>query len=169
VVKEATATAFVFRADEQGAWRLGLMFHPRFSGWLTPGGHVERDESPAEAVTREVMEELGCKVRLLPGPSAPLPAGYPHHSMPAPWWMVEMLASPDNHTRVPHIHLDHAFVAVHVADACSPETRVRWVSERELAEAADVPEDVRLAGKGLFADIGDLAGSAGRSGAAGGR
>jgi 8-oxo-dGTP pyrophosphatase MutT (NUDIX family) len=159
VVKEATATAFVFRADEQGVWRLGLMFHPRFGGWLTPGGHVERNESPAEAVTREIIEELGCQVRVLAGPSVPLPAGYPHHSVPAPWWMVEMAASPDNHTHVPHVHLDHAFVAVHVADVCSPETRVWWVTEQELAEAADMSEDVRLAGKGLFADIGGLAGS----------
>lgn len=159
MVKEATATAFVFRADERGTWRLGLMFHSRFGGWLTPGGHVERDESPAEAVTREIMEELGCQVRVLAGPSVPLPAGYPHRSVPAPWWMVEMQASPDNHTRAPHVHLDHAFVAIHVADVRSPETSVWWVTEQELTEAADVSEDVRLAGKGLFADIGVLAGS----------
>jgi hypothetical protein len=33
------------------------------------------------------------------------------------------------------------------------------VTEQELAEATDVSEDVRLVGKGLFADIGVLAGS----------
>jgi 8-oxo-dGTP pyrophosphatase MutT (NUDIX family) len=78
VVKEATASVYVFRRSGAGEWLLGLMLHPRFGEWLTPGGHVEADESPAEAAVRETAEELGCEVRLLPGPSMPLPAGYPH-------------------------------------------------------------------------------------------
>ena len=157
MVKEATATVFVYRPG-RGGWLLGLVLHPRFGEWLTPGGHVEDDESPAEAAVRETAEELGCGVRLLPGPSLPLPAGYPHPHTAPPWWIVEMEASPDNHTSGPHLHLDHVFVGLHTGDAREPETPVRWMSQQELAQAPDVPEDVRLPAKELFAEVARLAG-----------
>ena len=159
MVKEATATVFVFR-DCGTEWLLGLMFHQRLGGWLPPGGHVEHDESPAEAAVRETAEELGCEVRLLPGPSLPLPAGYPHERMAPPWWVVEMPASPDSHTASRHHHLDHVFVGLYVADAGTAETRVWWASERELAEAPGVPEDVRLPAKELFPEAARIAGTA---------
>jgi 8-oxo-dGTP pyrophosphatase MutT (NUDIX family) len=158
VVKEATATVFVFRPGGGGEWLLGLVFHQRLGGWLPPGGHVELDESPAEAGVRETAEELGCRVRLLPGPSVPLPVGYPHPHMAPPWWIVEMAASPDNHTATPHRHLDHVFVGLYTRDDRAPESRVWWVSEEELAQAPGIPEDVRLPAKELFAEVARLAG-----------
>jgi 8-oxo-dGTP diphosphatase len=32
--------------------------------WELPGGKVDEDESPADALVREVAEELGCRVRV---------------------------------------------------------------------------------------------------------
>jgi 8-oxo-dGTP pyrophosphatase MutT (NUDIX family) len=151
MIKEATVSVLAFRQGEAGERQLGLAFHERLGGWLYPGGHVEVDESPAEAAVRETAEELGCLVRLLPGPSLPLPAGYPHGQVPAPWWTVEMPAAPDRHTPELHVHVDHVYVGLYVADDRVPETRVWWAREREIAEALDVPEDVRLPAKELFA------------------
>lgn len=65
-----------------------------------------------------------------------------------------MAASPDNRTAALHQHLDHVFAGLHVAGGGAAQTRVRWIGERVLAEALDIPEDVRLAAKGLFAGIG---------------
>ena len=39
--------------------------HDKLDMWLPPGGHVERDELPHEAATREVGEELGLDVDLV--------------------------------------------------------------------------------------------------------
>lgn len=39
--------------------------HLRSGLWLPPGGHVEVDEDPRDAVRRECMEELGVDARLL--------------------------------------------------------------------------------------------------------
>ena len=32
-------------------------------GWDVPGGHVEKDESPENALIREMEEEAGCRIR----------------------------------------------------------------------------------------------------------
>ncbi len=36
-----------------------LLFHHKLDFWLPPGGHVELDETPIEAVYREIKEETG--------------------------------------------------------------------------------------------------------------
>jgi hypothetical protein len=79
--------------------------------------------------------------------------------MPSPWWVVEMAASPDNYTAALHQHLDHVFAGLQVAGAGAAQTRVRWIGERELAEAHGIPEDVRPAARGLFAEIGQKSAS----------
>jgi 8-oxo-dGTP pyrophosphatase MutT (NUDIX family) len=55
MIKHATAGGFVFCRFPDG-WRLGLVEHPRMSVLACPGGHVEDDESPAEAAVREIEE-----------------------------------------------------------------------------------------------------------------
>lgn len=157
MIKEATATTFVFRRSDgagSGGWSLGLVWHPRFQGWIPPGGHVEPDETAAEAAVRETLEEAGCRVRLLPGPTTPVPAGFPHVPVIVPWWIVEMPASADGHTPERHVHVDHVFVGLWDGQVQEPETRVRWFDERELLETPQIAEDSRLQGKELFSLIG---------------
>jgi len=36
-----------------------LVNHPRYGTWLAPGGHIELDEDPEEALFREIKEEAG--------------------------------------------------------------------------------------------------------------
>ena len=52
-----TASAFVISPDRQ---RVALIAHPKLKRWLQPGGHIEAEDSSAEAAARrEVLEELG--------------------------------------------------------------------------------------------------------------
>lgn len=157
MIKEATASAFLFRVDGDGVCRTALVWHPRLELWLPAGGHVEADEGAAEAALREIGEETGLGVELLPGPSLPLPVGFPHSVPVAPWWVVEMDACADNHTREPHRHIDHVYVGqvrdTEAADGAVHE--VRWFTEQEAAEVEGLSEDSRLQVKQLFAMIGD--------------
>lgn len=60
----AGAAAVVERDD--GRW---LMVRPVYrKGWGLPGGFIDRNERPAEAVHRELREELGIDVVLDPDP-----------------------------------------------------------------------------------------------------
>lgn len=55
-------TASVYILDKECAL---FIFHPKFQKWLPPGGHVEPNESPADAAKREVLEETGLTIEWL--------------------------------------------------------------------------------------------------------
>jgi 8-oxo-dGTP pyrophosphatase MutT (NUDIX family) len=156
LVVEQTVTVFVFRPTA-GDLLLGVVWHARFGGWLTPGGHVET-ETLDQAAVREVLEEGGWRIRLIGGPTVQLPEGFPHTTVPGPWAIVRMRASPDSHTRASHVHQDHVFCAEWMEDVAEPETRVRWMTEAEVAETPDLPEDARLQAKALFGPVRELLG-----------
>ncbi len=42
--------------------RVLLIRHEKLGVWIYPGGHVEPDETPSEAVRREFLEETGLEV-----------------------------------------------------------------------------------------------------------
>ncbi len=42
-----------------------LIHHKKLDLWLPPGGHIEKDETPDEAVEREFKEELELEVEIL--------------------------------------------------------------------------------------------------------
>ncbi|WP_377272413.1 NUDIX domain-containing protein [Peterkaempfera sp. SMS 1(5)a] len=157
-VKHATSSVYLF-AWIGGDWRLGMIEHPRLGGLLVPGGHVEADETPAEAAVRELREETGLEGRFLTPPECALPAGYPHEVVPPPWWTVEIAVSGDNHVAQPHVHVDHHYIAV--ADrpdrtVGTAEHPLHWVTAQELP-GLETPLDVRVLGAQLFGRIGALA------------
>jgi 8-oxo-dGTP pyrophosphatase MutT (NUDIX family) len=157
VKKESTASALVY-SRFAGGWRLCLIMHPRLAMLLPAGGHVEPDETTAEAALREVAEETGLQeVRLLSPPAVPVPAGTPHIPVPAPWWILEMQVSADRHEPRPHVHVDFIYVAVAEQRASSKAAHETfWLSAAELAEHSDVVEDTRLLAKEVFVHIDDL-------------
>ncbi len=166
MIKHATASTFVFCEFAEG-WRLGLIEHPRLRRHMVMGGHVERDETQAEAAVREATEESGLRVRLLACPSPTLPAGSPHTPVPQPWWITEMLVPADNHLGEPHVHVDHQYVAI--ADSpvpiSAPVHPFDWYSVDELDGLPMFPDTVLLA-KALFPQIGGVAAAAERDNAA---
>ncbi|MEQ4922024.1 NUDIX hydrolase [Proteus hauseri] len=56
-----TATGIVFNQEGQFLFH----FHPKIGYWLPPGGHVEENEEPQNAVLREITEETGLQCECL--------------------------------------------------------------------------------------------------------
>jgi ADP-ribose pyrophosphatase YjhB (NUDIX family) len=42
-----------------------LIHHKKLNKWLPPGGHIEKNETPDEAVKREIKEELNSELELV--------------------------------------------------------------------------------------------------------
>ena len=153
MIKHPTASVFVF-ARRDGQWRIGLIRHPRRGRWMIPGGHVEPHENPAEAALREVAEETGHTVRLLPPPT-PSPA-LESLVVPQPFLIVEQRVPPDREP-TEHIHLDHLYIAL--APAGDPigtgELPLRWHRADELA-GLHMFDDTRMLAGLLFTQLDQL-------------
>ena len=157
-LKHQTSSVFVFRRLT-GGWRIGLIRHPRFDRMMIPGGHVEPEESCAEAALREVAEETGQAVTLIGPPAAPAPPGYRARRVALPWWIAEYQVAPDSHLGVAHVHIDHLYVAL--ADGTLPAAGAAlpgaahpfgWYAAGDLP-ALDMFDDARLLAGLLLAGL----------------
>ena len=72
-----TVTGFVCEGD-----RTLLHWHKKLQLWLPPGGHVDPNEDPVQAVLREVLEETGIVAEVVP------------HVAPLPFSNVAQIATP---------------------------------------------------------------------------
>ena len=61
IEKHFTSTAFVLHPIED---KVLLHWHSKVKAWLPPGGHIENNETPVEAVKRETFEEAGIHIKL---------------------------------------------------------------------------------------------------------
>lgn len=170
--KHATASTYVL-SWHQDCWRIGLIAHPLFGLLTVPGGHVEPDETAAEAAVRETAEEAGLAVRLLRPPAEPLPAGVAgvRQRMPSPWWILEQpVPRGDNHLAGPHVHVDHLYVAI--AESPEPVTApghpFGWYTAADLPGLEMFPDTRLIAGYLLAGEASARIAGLARQAAAGG-
>ena len=148
VVRHFTATAYVVHEG-----RVALHWHPKVKAWLPPGGHVEENEDPVQAVLRETEEETGLKTAVVPtGPAIDL--SYPVIVQPPLTIMVEDIHDPvDGY----HQHIDLIYISRPVGTPGPMNDGWVWVSEEELADG-DRPRPGRRA-EGAAAGGGPRAGA----------
>lgn len=107
--------------------RVLLINHPRYGKWISPGGHIELDEDPEEALYREIAEETGLEVEILS--SKPDIQSPESKFMPTPSFM-------DVHeANLPHRHI----ALVYFGRSASAEVKLsaehldyKWFSKEDL-------------------------------------
>lgn len=158
-----------------------LHWHARLDRWLPPGGHVEADEDPVQAVLREVREETALDVRILGAPRF----AYAHPpQLPAPAAMAVYDIPRDGSLDGPHQHIDFIYFtrpaapgARRTADVPLPRDADcwAWVDEATLrrqpailearGRRGEVAEDVRELALAAIAAVRDDGHRAGPTGA----
>ncbi|MDE1852015.1 MAG: NUDIX domain-containing protein [Candidatus Micrarchaeota archaeon] len=127
--KCVTATCVIVKDD-----KVLFVFHKKLNRWMPPGGHVELNETPIEAVQREALEETGFKVRVIDtyGPEKVVGDDAVGAEMIRP--MVIMLETVNYQTGV-HKHFDLIYLAtVDGSENIKNEedNEIGWFSRDEL-------------------------------------
>ncbi len=115
-----------------------LVLHAKLGKWLFPGGHIEQNEYPNEAIIREVKEETGLNLRFLDyGPTGKTPD------------IIKELAIPFDANL--HSVGDHNHYCMYYA--CTVDTQnfikseesrdIRWVGKSDVQTLENLPENVR--------------------------
>jgi 8-oxo-dGTP pyrophosphatase MutT (NUDIX family) len=142
-----TATGFVVDGD-----RTLLHWHKRHQQWMPPGGHIEPDEDPVQAVLREVREETGLAAEVIPIASD-LPFSTPGQMQPPYTILIEDIPGPEE----PHQHIDLVYFC-RAVDGAGHDPALgdfHWIGEQALrgnepiaiaacGVAVPLAEDVRL-------------------------
>ena len=98
LVRHFTATGFVVHEGH-----VALHWHPKVKAWLPPGGHIDENEDPVQAVVRETEEETGLRIEVVEaGPRLSLT--YPSQVPPPFTIMVEDIDDPDRGASPAHRH-----------------------------------------------------------------
>lgn len=132
-----TASAYVVFKD-----KVLLRMHDKYNIWLPPGGHIELDEDPIQAVLREMKEEAGLditlwdkdrKIELDPKDGIELipPVSLHRH-----------FTSPN------HEHINLAYFATSSSDILAPadgesKDGLRWCTKEDL-QAMNLRKDIKF-------------------------
>ena len=134
--------------------RTALHWH-RLGMWLPPGGHIEANEDPLQAVLREVREETGMTAQVVPT-QPPFPHAHPPQLPPPVTIGVYDIDDPGHR----HQHIDLVYFTAPTTEERDPALPTdpglgwRWVGAADLPPGAILPgphgeptpvaEDVRL-------------------------
>ncbi|MBI3413332.1 MAG: NUDIX domain-containing protein [Candidatus Aenigmarchaeota archaeon] len=64
---DLTVAGFLFHKN-----KVLLIHHRKLNLWLPPGGHIGKNETPDEALERELKEELGLEIEILNRKTVPM-------------------------------------------------------------------------------------------------
>ncbi len=115
-----------------------LVLHAKLNKWLFPGGHIDENETPDQAVIREIKEETGLDLRLSDyGPVKDSPD------------IMARLAVPF-HVNIHSVGDHNHYCLLYMGSVKSPKTRIskeskalRWFGKDELDSVGAMPENIK--------------------------
>ena len=151
LIRHFTATGFVVHNH-----CLALHWHPKVQAWLPPGGHIDENEDPVQAVLREITEETGLSAEVVDTESQ-IHIDYPTQVQVPLTIMVEDIHDP---VEGYHQHIDMIYVCRAISPVGPVNAGWQWVSRADLYQAVPLwradgfseppPEDVRILAERAF-------------------
>lgn len=131
--RQFTATAYVLDKNQ-----VLLLWHRKLGKWLPPGGHMEANETPPEAVVREVKEETGLDVEIIQDERVWVER-WNASSFPRPYLCL-LEEIPPMGDQPAHQHMDLLYLARPVNGCIHSSERedhdVRWFTWEQVAALA---------------------------------
>ena len=129
--KEFTASVYIIAHQ-----RVLLIHHPKLNKWLPPGGHVEKNETPAETARREAIEETGWDIQFLSQEN--IHVHYPNATSIARPYLCLLENIPPHGNLPAHQHIDFVYIAKPINQISQPSLICQWFEWSELREL--IPE-----------------------------
>ena len=124
-----TATALIVENNS-----VLLHYHEKIKMWLPPGGHIESNEDPIQAVIREVFEETGLKVKVV-NTSSMNPTKYNNvHSIIPPYTIFIEPIIETNESK--HEHIDFIYVCK-ISDGEIKNDNWIWFTKKDILKRLD--------------------------------
>ncbi|MBT3293592.1 NUDIX domain-containing protein [Candidatus Peregrinibacteria bacterium] len=137
--KHFTATAFVIDSKK----RTLLLWHKRLNRWMPPGGHIDEDEIPSDAATRECKEETGLDVEIVGDSQKDHFVDNPHegNNLIKPIaFLLENIPASKERNEPAHQHMDFVYLARPLDETKEPimleeeSSDIRWFTKDEITE-----------------------------------
>jgi 8-oxo-dGTP pyrophosphatase MutT (NUDIX family) len=136
VIRHFTASGIVLSGDDH----VLLVEHRKLGWWLYPGGHIEPDEDPAQAVVREVAEETGMTCQII----SDTRFSHPAVTVLPPPFTICVQNIPGDPTTGPHQHIDMVYVLTPAGGTVTPQLEevacCAWVPVAKVADLDTPPE-----------------------------
>lgn len=130
-VRHFTATAYVIDDD-----KVLLVNHKKHKQWLPVGGHIEENETPIQAVKREVKEEAGLDIEIVK---------LTDHKMAYP--TAEILPAPYGislHSVGDHQHMDMRYIGrIKGNKNLNGTEECKWFTVDEIRNLDNCPEEIK--------------------------
>lgn len=117
-----------------------LRLHDKYKIWLSVGGHIEQNENPNQAATREVKEEVGLDIELYDG-NKPFELKTNTYEELIPPYFLNVHSITDSHK-----HIGLTYFASSKTDKVIPEKETdmwKWLSKEELVQMQDLEPQIR--------------------------
>ena len=142
-----TIGAIIIHPDND---KILLCYHPKYSFWLFPGGHIELDELPDEALFREVKEETGLDIEVLAEkPKVPRDTNN-EETLYRPRFVNVFDA------QLPHRHVNLMYVcrakSTEIVQS-SEHTSLEWKTKQEISVLEGIPHNTRYEALTVFQEI----------------
>lgn len=133
--KHFVVSSFIFYYDHY-TYKVLVLHHKKLDKWVVPGGHIEDNENPIQAIAREIREETGIsEFELISFKHTSYSLFSDSKELLAPEWITEELI-PKTKSENQHMHIDLFYVAltkepnIHLNK--DESNNIKWVDILEL-------------------------------------